>query len=206
MYKFKFFMDFEKEENWLEQMASSGYHLESTSLGYKFQRREPELATIKIDFRKFKNKEDFIDYCTMFEDSGWKHISGSKGSGMQYFKKINGSGEDEIFSDNHSKAARYKRFADKSFELALSFLPLLLVFYLSDIMNFNAFTNPKELYFTPGLWDKSGTSFWFSFLFETPFALMRGFAWSIIPITVMFYLFFGYQSNKLYFQNVGVKK
>ncbi|MFS0646480.1 DUF2812 domain-containing protein [Siminovitchia sp. 179-K 8D1 HS] len=201
MYKFKFFIDFEKEEKWLEQMANDGYHLQNILFGYQFQKGVPETATIKMDFRKFNKKEDFIDYCTMFEDSGWKHLAGTKSSGFQYFKKIDDTAGDEIFSDNHSKAARYKRVANMFFESAISFIPLLVVFYLTDIMNFKALINPKELYFTPGLWDKTGASFWFSFLFETPFALMRGLAWSFVPLAIISYLFFGYKSNQLYLQN-----
>ena len=201
MYRFRFFIDFEKEEQWLENKASQGYHLQNTFLGYQFQRGKPETATIKTDFRKFKSKEDFIDYCTLFEDSGWTHLAGTKSSGIQYFKKVDDMAGDDIFSDNHSKASRYKRYANMSFEMAISFLPLLVIFYMADIINFTAFTNPKDLYFTPGLWEKTGTSFWFSFLFETPFALMRGLAWSFVPLTIIFCLFFGYKSNKLYLRN-----
>lgn len=206
MYKFKFFIDFEKEEQWLQQMAKDGYHLKSAYFGYQFKQGHPENATIKIDFRKFKNKEDFIDYCTMFEDSGWRHLYGSKSTGLQYFKKIDPTVGDDIFSDPYSKAAKYKRYAKMCFELAISFIPLLVVFYLTDIIDFKAFIHPKELYLTPGLWGKTGSSFWFSFLFETPFALMRGFAWSFIPLAIISYLFFGYQSNKLYLQKTISKK
>lgn len=87
------------------------------------------------------------------------------------------------------------------FELAISYLPLLVIFYLTDVIDFNAFINPKHLFLTPGLWDKTGTAFWFAFLFETPFALMRGFLWLFIPLTMITCLFFGYKSNKLYLQN-----
>lgn len=137
----------------------------------------------------------------MFEDSGWKHLAGTKSSGIQYFKKINDTVGDEIFSDNNSKAARYNRYANMCFELAMSFLPFLLIFYLADTINFKVFTNPKELYLTPGLWERTGVSFWFSFPFETPLAIMRGFAWSFAPLTIILYLFFGYKSKKLYLQN-----
>ncbi|MEI3598097.1 MULTISPECIES: DUF2812 domain-containing protein [unclassified Oceanobacillus] len=200
MYRFKLFIDFEKEEKWLAQMASDGYHLQRVSFGYQFRRGEPEKTTIKIDYRVFKNKEDYIDYCTMFEDSGWKHLAGTRSSGFQYFQKMDDTAEDDIFSDQASKAVRYKRYARISLESAYSFFPLLAIFYVTDIIDFEAFINPKALYFTPGLWDKTGTAFWFAFLFETPFALMRGFAWCFIPITIILYLFFGYKSNKLYAQ------
>lgn len=201
MYKFKFFVDFEKEEKWLEKMASEGYHLKSTSFGYRFEKDEPEPTTIKKDFRKFKRKEDFVDYKMMFEDSGWRHLVGSKSSGDQYFQKIDETGDDEIFSDNTSKAERYKRYANMSFELAFCFIPILVAFYVTDIIDFNAFVNPKELYLTPELWDKTGSAFWSSFLFETPFALMRGIIWSFIPVMIIFNLIFGYRSNQLYLKN-----
>ena len=97
-------------------------------MGYQFQRGKPEAETIKIDFRKFRKREDFIDYCTLFEDSGWKHLAGTKSSGIQYFKRIDDTAGDDIFSDNNSKATRYKRYANMFFELAISYLPLLVYF------------------------------------------------------------------------------
>lgn len=204
MYKIKFFLDFQKEEKWLETMANKGYHFQRTFMGYHFQKGKPKIETIKIDFRNFSNGEDFIDYCTLFEDDGWKHLAGTKRSGMQYFKKTEDNAGDDIFSDTNSKAARYKRYAKMCNELALSFIPFLVLLYLSGAINLEGFVNPKDLYFTPGLWDMSGMSFVFSFLFETPFALMRGFAWAFIPITILMYLFFGYKSNKLYLQSKKV--
>src|SRR5699024_9634517 len=220
MYKFKFFLDFEKEEQWLQKMASQGYHLTSIFLGYRFKKGEPETATIRKDFRRFENKEDFLDYQALFEDSGWKHLAGTKNSGDQYIKKIDetkmetirkdlskfknkedfldyqalyedshykhladtkNSGDqyfkkidegviDDIFSDKMSKAARYQRFAKMCFELAVAFIPVLVVFFIADIIDFNAFVNPKALYLTQDLWDKTGSAFWSAFLFETPFA------------------------------------
>ena len=56
MWRLKFFLDFEKEEKWLEEMAWKGYQLESTTFGYTFRYTEPEDATIKIDHRVFSRK------------------------------------------------------------------------------------------------------------------------------------------------------
>lgn len=198
MYKFRIFVDFDKEENWLEQMARNGYHLKSTVFGYRFESASPEDATIKIDYRTFKSKTDFVDYCAMFEDSGWKHLAGTKNSGHQYFQRKHEAAGEDIFSDDESKASRYKRFADVSLKFAMSFVPLLFIFYVTDAIDFTAFINPKALYYTPGLWDKTGMDFLFSFLFETPFALMRGFIWLVMPVTIILYIFFWYKSKKLY--------
>jgi hypothetical protein len=130
-------------------MAKQGYQLEDTSFGYKFNITKPEDATIKIDYRKFKKQENFIDYCTLFEDSGWKHIVGKKRSGTQYFKKIDGKSEDDIFSDKISKAGKYKRLSEMFIEMGISYLPILVALISIDIINIHALFNPKLLYLTP---------------------------------------------------------
>lgn len=198
MWKFKFFLNFEKEEKWLNEMARKGYQLENATFGYTFRKSEPEDTIIKIDYRKFRNKKDFIDYCTLFEDSGWKHISGTYYSGTQYFKKQRKDSNDDIFSDQYSKAGKYQRLSKGLIQLSISYLPLFIVLVMSGAIQLKAFLDPKQLYFTPGLWDKNGFSFWFSFLFETPFALMRGFAWLVIPVSIIFCLFYSIQANRLY--------
>lgn len=110
MKKFKFFLRIDKEEKWLENMANQGWTLSRKSIFYEFQRIAPESKTIRIDFREAKSEKDFIDYCTLFEDSGWKHIAGTKSSGTQYFLKINDNSTEDIFSDKLSCAG----FAMKS--------------------------------------------------------------------------------------------
>lgn len=197
MRKFKYFFDLDKEEKWLESMAKQGYHLDDASFSYKFHSGKSENAIIKIDYRRFKKQVDFIDYCTMFEDSGWEHIAGKKGSGMQYFKKISEDSQEDIFSDNVSKAGKYKRYSDMFMELAICYF-LFLVFLTTDIINVDAFIHPKELYFTPGLWEKTGISFWGSFLFETPFALIRGFSWVFILVAMLLFCYFSHKADKHY--------
>ncbi|CAM4302733.1 MULTISPECIES: DUF2812 domain-containing protein [Bacillus cereus group] len=198
MWKLKFFLDFEKEEKWLEEMAWRGYQLESDTFGYTFRYTEPEDATIKIDHRVFSRKSDFINYCTLFEDSGWEHIAGNWWSGTHYFKKVNEESEDDIFSDQMSRAGKYKRLSKTFLELAICSIPILILFMFNDTIHLGALANPKELYFTPGLWDKQGVSFLWAFLFETPLALMRGFAWLFIPVAIVMYLVCSYKAHRLY--------
>lgn len=75
MIKFKVFFDFDKEEKWLRNMAEQGFQLENISFGYSFYSAQPENTIFKIDYRTFKTGQDFLDYCTLFEDSGWQHIA-----------------------------------------------------------------------------------------------------------------------------------
>lgn len=199
MVKFKFFTDFDKEEKWLSAMAGMGYKfIGKSTFGYKFKRAEPEQAVIKIDYRIFKRQEDFEDYRALFEDCGWQHIAGTKSSGYQYFRKADENGSEEIFSDAQSKAARYKRLSEMCISLAGSFIPILAALYSTDLIDLEAFINPKTLYLTPGLWQKTGTDFWRAFLFETPFALLRGFVWAIIPAMIVLNFVFGFIARQHY--------
>lgn len=196
MKKWKFFLDLDKEEKWLNEMAKQGWILARKSLRYKFERGEEKL--IKIDYRTFKSKKDLEDYLLLFEDSGWTHLAGDKSSGRQYFMKEDSNANDDIFSDQRSKAERYKRMADVWLNLAISYIPIAVTLYLTKFADFGSILNPKSLYLTPGLWELTGLSFWKAFLFETPFALGRGFAWSIFPVLIILYIIFAIKARVEY--------
>ena len=195
---YKIFTDYAKEEKWLNEMAQKGYEVVGNCFGYKFKRINPDNETYRIDCRTFKTKNDFIDYCTMFEDSGWKHILGSKSSGKQYFKKISDDSHDDIFSDNISKAARYKRASNFWLSFASCYFVLLVSLAVNGLINLEVIKDPKILYYTPGLWEMTGINFWCAFLFETPFALGRGFIWMIYPIGMLIFLYFSIKASRLY--------
>jgi len=134
----------------------------------------------------------------LFEDSGWQHIAGTKNSGNQYFKRIDENSHDDIFSDAASRAGRYKRLSDVLLSGFIALLPLFVIAVTSGHFNLDGFLNPKNFYYTPGLWDMSGFDFWRRFLFETPFALLRGYiwiAWVFILFTSVFYII---KSHMLY--------
>lgn len=199
MKKYKFFTNLDKEEKWLNDMASQGYRFKKkTIFGYEFELGNIENEIIKMDYRTFKKREDFEDYCALFEDSNWEHIAGTKGSGYQYFRKVGEQGSAEIFSDVNSKAGRYKRLSDMWGMLACSLIPILVALIKTGSINPNVFLNPKLLYYTPGLWELNGVAFWVSFLLETPIALVRGISWLIIPIMILIYLYFAFKANKQY--------
>lgn len=186
--RLRLFFNFEKEERWLAAMAGEGFELvKKNCCGlYRFRSTLPEDAVIRIDYRFFKGKNDLADYKLLFEDSGWKHLAGSRCSGTQYFRKKSGNADDEIFSDTASKAGRYQRLAAFSFSLAAALLPVMTVVLTLRQASYRAFLDPGLLYQTPGLWEKTGADFWGAFLFETPFALLRGLPLLIFPAMVIF--------------------
>lgn len=197
MKKFKCFIDFDKEEKWLHEMAKEGYELEKVCFGYKFCCALPKDSTIRIDYRTFKKQEDFIDYCNLFGDSGWEHIAGSRKSGAQYFKKVDENSQGDIFSDAISKAGKYKRLSDMCGKLTFLYLMLFVSVFYGGSFNVNSILNPKLLYFTPGLWERTGAAFWGGFLFETPFVVLRGFVF-VIPLSVILYVYLLFKARLLY--------
>lgn len=188
--QYKWFFDFAKEERWLSEMSEKGYKLLCVNCSgrYTFQKADAKKENYRIDYRIFKNNKDFEDYICIFEDSGWKHIAGNKSSGTQYFMQAKQDASNDIFSDSASKAGRYKRLSAMWLSLVTAFIPPLVVIVMTNQYKLSAFTNPKELYLTPGLWEMSGIQFWRALLFETPFAIGRGFMWLIFLIIIVFYM------------------
>lgn len=128
--------------------------MESIIFGYIFRYIELEDVTIKIDYRVFSRKSDFINYCILFEDSGWEYIVGNCWLGMYYFKKVNEESEDDIFLDLMLWVGKYKCLFKIFLELVICYLLILFLFMYSNIMNLGVFVNLKELYLMLGLWDK----------------------------------------------------
>ncbi|NTU26233.1 DUF2812 domain-containing protein [Bacillus tequilensis] len=191
MKKYRYFMDIDSEEQWLNKMAYKGCELEGRGLlSYRFaDEASSDNSTIRIDYRTFTHPEDFTDYRTLFEDSGWKHLFSSQG--LHYFRKEDANASDDIFSDTESRAGRYKRLLQTYFALSFLFLSFIFILYTTKALTIDLFIRPQSLYYTPGLWDKTGAAFIRAFLFETPIALMRGGAGWIVLFSALsfFYLF-----------------
>lgn len=193
MHKIRHFIDLDKEEAWLRCMSAEGRDLcRRGSFGYWFYRSDQGERIYRIDYRSFKRKSDFEDYLALFQDAGWEHVAGSTWSGYQYFASREGSADTEIFSDDATRAGRYRRIAETWSSIFVVYLAFFVVLIAQGSIDFEALIHPSKLYFTPGLWEREGVQFWFAFLFETPFALGRGFWWLILPAFLLvsgYYLF-----------------
>lgn len=199
MIKHKLFFNPKKEEEWLEKLRMQRYQLinvRTWTCRYEFRKvnNQDDLPVVKIDYRNFKKRDEFENYIAMFEDSGWKHIAGTKSSVVQYFERSNSAAGDDIFSDAESKAGFYKRISNLWFEMFAVYCPLAIIFQTQGLFNFRSIFHLKELYYTPGLWEMDGAEFWSSFLFETPFALMRGLSTWLFLLIILMYAWFGIKS------------
>lgn len=187
VYKGKHFIDIEKEEVWLREMSVQGWlFTRRTSFGYHFEPSQEGEQIFRIDYRTFKKYNDFVDYLYLFDDAGWRHVAGTKNSGYQYFVAKSDNPETEIFSDDATRAARYRYLATGWATFFVICLALVVMLVLQGNFNPEVFADPKALYYTPGLWEMEGIVFLAKFLFETPFVILRNFVWIFtLPILLV---------------------
>lgn len=189
---FKVFLNFDHEEQWLTEMLGSGHKLCANIFGYRFSTAQDSerKRCIRMDYREFSSRGSYNDYLQLMEDFGWEHICGSKGSGKQYFmEKAEGLGLEkaELFSTEESKGERYRSLMRLTFSMACCYFALWLSIAQSQGFRVLDLFNPSVYYFTPGLWEMKGPRFVGAFLFETPFALMRGYLWVfMLAVTCLF--------------------
>jgi hypothetical protein len=190
-----FISNMKKEEDWINQYIKQGYRLvRKSGLGrYEFTKCEDDTNEyiVRIDFRTFKNMMEFTEYVTLFNDSGWRLLKGSQQSGYLYFEKVSPTADPDIFSDQTSRADMYRRKSNYWLGLFAVYLPTLVVFQTTGVFDLNKIIHPQALYYTPGLWEMSGVKFWKAFLFETPFALGRGFIGYLFLIIILVYAYLG---------------
>lgn len=108
MRKSKIFLDFEKEEAWLNEMSEEGYSLiERSFFEYKFESCEKGKYVYRVEKLAQTKKEDKQNYIQFLEDLGvelvWQQF------GWAYFRQEKNESVYEIYSDVNSKVSHYKR-------------------------------------------------------------------------------------------------
>jgi hypothetical protein len=110
----------EKEEQWLENMALQGWHLESVApFFYKFRKSKPCRAIYRLDYKVSMDK-DYAQYRALFEDSDWKLVCTM--SNWHYYRIEPENGKvPEIYNGNRARAQKYRR-------LLAGLLPVIVIF------------------------------------------------------------------------------
>jgi hypothetical protein len=177
MERFKLFADFEKEEQYLHDMAEKGYLLNYYHFGglYGFKKGPKQELNYCVDYRTFKHKKDYEDYKNLFEDFGWKHIAGTLYSGTQYFLPVNEEGNKEIFSSRESSAARYKRF----FKMNVICFVSAVIYFVASLISMK-FSIGNLGFLTPGIWELTGNELTRAVLFELPWVIFRVFPFVLL--------------------------
>lgn len=170
---FKMFVDYDKEEAWLNSMARKGHLVVKAGPLYSFSPLEPGTAVVRVDHQRSMKANDFDDYRNLFADAGWQHLAGTRGGGEQYFASFSGDANSDIFSEDVSKAQRYRRAIATTTALLLPFGVIVIALWSSWNVRANTFFSPRDWYLTPGLWEREGWEFTRAFLVETPIVALR---------------------------------
>jgi hypothetical protein len=116
---------YEKEENWLSEMAANGWLLEDYCfIVYRFSSGVPRRFIYRIDF-KSTPKNDLEEYINLFTSSGWEHITTA--ANWQYFRIPERDFTTDIYSDAASKIEKFRRMANLAYILLFPNLVLLIL-------------------------------------------------------------------------------
>ena len=105
----RLYMDYEKEERWLNEMASRGWHLVRYRLGgYRFEQGEPGEWIYRIELLPAEpGSAASQEYLTLLLDSGAKVVSTH--ARWVYLRRPAALGPFELFSDLESRIGHYRR-------------------------------------------------------------------------------------------------
>ncbi len=121
--KVRLFIDYEKEEKWLNDMAEKGWQLKRYGLiGRYYFEKEEEKYIYRIEFLdKLSSHPESIEYIRFLEESGIEYIHSAHGYWI-YLRKKATDGSFDLYTDLDSKIKHYQkinRFVSIAFMLNL---------------------------------------------------------------------------------------
>ncbi|MFV8829797.1 DUF2812 domain-containing protein [Alkalihalobacterium sp. APHAB7] len=137
--KKKIFIDYEKEEKWLNEMAAKGLHLVNYSFPtYFFQQGEPAEYCYRIQLLdNLPNHEESKEYIEFMKENEVEYIASSMR--WVYFRKRAADGPFEIFSDYKSKIKHYSNIV--TFMSLFIFINLIPAIYNMTISRINMYVS-----------------------------------------------------------------
>lgn len=107
----RLFWNFEKEEKWLNQMASKGMNfIDYAFARYLFEQGTPGEFIYRIELlENLPDHPESLKYIEFMESVGVEHVG--KWMRWIYFRKKASGGPFEIFSDYNSRIIHYKRIS-----------------------------------------------------------------------------------------------
>ncbi|GIN92851.1 hypothetical protein J6TS1_48300 [Siminovitchia terrae] len=134
---YRFYLDYENEENWINEMSAKGWHLEKFALGrFTFTKGKPGKYVYRNEFISEMKTKEKTEYFEFLSDSGIIVIH--EFGGWVYIKKEANEGPFELFTDNDSHIAYYNRMMN-------FFIAIFFVNVFFGILNFNIMDDGKNL-------------------------------------------------------------
>ncbi|QBK25073.1 DUF2812 domain-containing protein [Ureibacillus thermophilus] len=127
--KYRIFLDYDKEEKWVNDMAKEGWHLEKFSVGrFVFVKGEPGAFIYRNEYLGNLSEEEKVEYFALLQDSGATIVHES--FNWIYVKKPVNEGPFELYTDASSKIDYYNRLLN-------SLLIVLIVNIAGATINFS---------------------------------------------------------------------
>lgn len=130
--KYRFYLDYEKEEAWINEMAAQGWHLEKFSVGrFTFKKGEPGAFIYRNEFLSGMQVSEREEYLEFLADSNVTivHTFG----GWIYMKRATADGPFRIYTDKKSKISYYKRMLN----VWLLFFAINILFGMMNVFEFS---------------------------------------------------------------------
>lgn len=109
--KYRFFLDFNKEINWINDMAKEGWYLEKVSFAglfrYTFSQGEPGKYIYQSEFIFGLSKDEREEYFGLLKDCGITIVH--QYGGWIYMRRSATEGPIELYTDKESKIKYYNR-------------------------------------------------------------------------------------------------
>jgi hypothetical protein len=106
---YRFYFDYEKEERWLNEMASKGWHFVRYRLGrYRFEQGEPGAWVYRIELLPTEPKGAASrEYLSLLQESGAETVCSR--TRWVYLRRSAALGPFELFTDLESRIGHYRR-------------------------------------------------------------------------------------------------
>lgn len=105
--KVRFFLasNIEKEEKWLTDMSSKGFHFQKYRLGlYDFDQNPEKEYIYQIDFNEASE-----EYFSFYNEAGWEHVDSSIGRFHYFKRRADQPGVKKLYTDFESMKESVQR-------------------------------------------------------------------------------------------------
>jgi Protein of unknown function (DUF2812). len=127
-----FVWNYEKDEEWLNNLSAQGEHLEKPgTFRYAFKKDVSIRYVYRMDYQQIKEQDQLNEYYALFKDLGWERVGSNMG--WHYYRKpyMEGETSTQIYTDRSSLVQLLRRVQMMLVLLAAANFPIIIV----NIMN-----------------------------------------------------------------------